>query len=88
MSVVSESESQIAPLSSQVQSIQYRASQHSRPAPNFLALVQSAWGRLSLWHRKRAGRRALRDLTDDELLDIGVTRAEARKEAGKSFFWD
>jgi len=88
MSVVSESESQIVPLSSQVQSIQYRASQHSRPTPNFLALVQSAWRRLSLWHQKRASRRALRDLTDDELLDIGVTRAEARKEAGKSFFWD
>ncbi|MBW9115030.1 DUF1127 domain-containing protein [Rhizobium cauense] len=88
MSVVSDDEPRIAPLSSQVQSIQYRASQNSRATLNIQTMLRSAWGRLSLWHQKRASRRALRDLTDDELLDIGVTRAEARKEAGKSFFWD
>ncbi|WP_244619269.1 DUF1127 domain-containing protein [Rhizobium sp. 18055] len=41
-----------------------------------------------IWQQKRAGRRALRDLTDNELLDIGVSRAEAGKEIAKSFFWD
>jgi uncharacterized protein YjiS (DUF1127 family) len=41
-----------------------------------------------LSHQKRETRRALRDLTDAQLLDIGLTRAEARKEASKSFFWN
>jgi uncharacterized protein YjiS (DUF1127 family) len=40
------------------------------------------------WQRKRESRRALLHLTDAELLDIGVTRSEARIESGKSFFWD
>jgi uncharacterized protein YjiS (DUF1127 family) len=40
------------------------------------------------WHRKRESRKALLHLTDAELLDIGVTRSEARIESGKSFFWD
>ncbi len=88
MSVVSESEPRIAPLSSQVQSIQCRASQHSRATPNSWTMLRSIWRRLSLWQQKRASRRLLRDLTDDELVDIGVTRADARKEASRSFFWD
>lgn len=46
------------------------------------------WRRLMLSHQKRETRRALRDLTDAQLLDIGLTRAEARKEASKSFFWN
>jgi uncharacterized protein YjiS (DUF1127 family) len=46
------------------------------------------WRHLVQWHQKRETRRALRDLTDTELLDIGLTRKEARKEASKSFFWD
>ena len=46
------------------------------------------WRMVSLWQRKRSSRRALRDLTDTELLDIGVNRADARKEVAKSFFWD
>lgn len=48
--------------------------------------------RVFLWvaarHRRRESRKALLSLSDAELLDIGVTRAEARREAGKSFFWD
>ncbi|MDM9628231.1 DUF1127 domain-containing protein [Rhizobium sp. S152] len=43
---------------------------------------------LAMWQAKRASRRILRDLTDAELEDIGVTRAEARAEVSKSFFWD
>ncbi|KQV27732.1 hypothetical protein ASC97_04985 [Rhizobium sp. Root1203] len=46
------------------------------------------WRHLVQWHQKRETRRALRNLTDTELLDIGLTRKEARKEASKSFFWD
>jgi uncharacterized protein YjiS (DUF1127 family) len=37
--------------------------------------------------RKRRGRLALSELTDDELRDIGVSRSEAMTEAAKSAFW-
>ncbi|MCI5075434.1 DUF1127 domain-containing protein [Oricola sp.] len=36
---------------------------------------------------KRRTRMHLRDLTDDQLRDIGVTRAQARFEAEKPFWW-
>ncbi|MDP9808972.1 uncharacterized protein YjiS (DUF1127 family) [Rhizobium tibeticum] len=88
MSAVPENEPAIAPLTSGVQSMQYRIPQDSGGASRAQALLQSAWHRLSSWHQKRETRRVLRDLTDDELLDIGITRAEARKEAAKSPFWD
>jgi uncharacterized protein YjiS (DUF1127 family) len=88
MSAVPENEPRIAPLSFQAQSIQCHVSRNSDDVPSTWTLLHSAWRRLSLWHQKRESRRALLDLTDDELLDIGVTRASARKEASKSFFWD
>ena len=37
--------------------------------------------------RKRRGRAALSELSDDELKDIGVSRADAMTEAAKSAFW-
>ncbi|MFT4184067.1 MAG: DUF1127 domain-containing protein [Rhizobium sp.] len=42
----------------------------------------------ALWLQKRETRSTLRDLTDDQLRDIGLTRREARTEVSKSFFWD
>ncbi|MDF0699005.1 DUF1127 domain-containing protein [Rhizobium sp. MC63] len=36
---------------------------------------------------KRRSRRKLSDLTDDELRDIGLTRAQATAETSKSWFW-
>jgi uncharacterized protein YjiS (DUF1127 family) len=39
-------------------------------------------------HRRRECRKALLNLSDAELQDIGVTRAEACRKVGKSFFWD
>jgi uncharacterized protein YjiS (DUF1127 family) len=36
---------------------------------------------------KHRTRRHLRDLTDDLLYDIGVTRSQARFEADKPFWW-
>jgi len=86
MSAVPENELRIAPLPSKVQSIQCRIQQDSRRVPR--TLLVSALQRLTSWHQKRESRRVLRDLTDAELLDIGVTSAEANKEASKSFFWD
>ena len=40
------------------------------------------------WYSKRNTRAVLRELTDNELRDIGLTRAEARKAVSKSWFWD
>lgn len=53
----------------------------SRPA-------RQLWASLLLWTQKRESRWVLRDLTDDQLRDIGLTRSEARTEVSKSFFWD
>lgn len=55
---------------------------------NALRRLGQLWNMLLLWQQKRASRRVLRDLTDDELLDIGVSRSEAGKEVSRSFFWD
>jgi uncharacterized protein YjiS (DUF1127 family) len=43
---------------------------------------------LADWSEKRRSRAALRALTDDQLLDIGLTRHEVHREVAKSFFWD
>ncbi|MBG0509038.1 DUF1127 domain-containing protein [Agrobacterium sp. MOPV5] len=63
------------------------------PAPFPARIARTLIGRLiagvSSWQRKRQGRFALRELSDDLLDDIGVTRDEALKEAAKSrlFSW-
>ncbi|MBY5881997.1 DUF1127 domain-containing protein [Rhizobium ruizarguesonis] len=36
---------------------------------------------------KRRSRRTLSERTDDELSDVGLTRAQARAETSKSWFW-
>lgn len=46
------------------------------------------WVAFRLWMQKREGRWVLRELTDEQLRDIGLTRREANTEANKSFFWD
>ena len=50
------------------------------------------WTRLAQrfvhWRMRRAGRLVLRDLSDDQLRDIGISRAEAEAEVSKSFFFD
>jgi uncharacterized protein YjiS (DUF1127 family) len=50
------------------------------------------WGRrllAAIEHclEKRRSRRTLSELTDDELRDVGLTRAEATTETSKSWFW-
>jgi len=37
---------------------------------------------------KRRSRSILRDLTDGQLHDIGLTRSDVRRELAKSFFWN
>ena len=51
-------------------------------------LLWAALARLLAYIKKRETRWDLRDLTDDQLRDIGMTRAEARVEVNKSWFWD
>ncbi|MFK0165533.1 DUF1127 domain-containing protein [Rhizobium sp. NPDC090279] len=49
------------------------------------------WTALVKFHaylEKRATRWSLRELTDEQLRDIGMTRREARAEVSKSWFWD
>ncbi|APO74968.1 hypothetical protein AM571_CH02159 [Rhizobium etli 8C-3] len=43
---------------------------------------------LSCWSVKRQGRRALREMADWQLRDIGLSRADAAEEIKKSRFWD
>ncbi|CVI61873.1 MULTISPECIES: DUF1127 domain-containing protein [Agrobacterium] len=58
------------------------------PAPFPARIARTLIGRLIAgmlhWQQKRRGRLALRELSDDLLEDIGVTRNEALKEAAKS----
>ncbi|WP_174020473.1 DUF1127 domain-containing protein [Agrobacterium fabrum] len=63
------------------------------PAPFPAKIARTLIGRMIAgvfyWHLKRRGRFALRELSDDLLEDIGVTRDEFLKEAAKSqlFSW-
>ncbi|HSS65120.1 MAG TPA: DUF1127 domain-containing protein [Gammaproteobacteria bacterium] len=41
---------------------------------------------LALWHERARQRRALAVLPDELLKDIGVSRADAMREAGKPFW--
>lgn len=54
-----------------------------RPHP-----MRRLWAFYLHWLAKRESRWVLRELTDDQLRDIGLTRREAATEAKKSFFWD
>ncbi|WP_027685169.1 DUF1127 domain-containing protein [Rhizobium leguminosarum] len=61
-------------------------------------IVRSRLRRMARWSRrllmtvenhleKRRSRRTLSELTDDELCDVGLTRAQASAETSKSWFW-
>ena len=58
----------------------------SLPVPNRLGFFGRVRERLADWRMKRAGRLVLRDLTDDQLNDIGLTRWQVRLELRKSTF--
>ncbi|QND50247.1 DUF1127 domain-containing protein [Rhizobium lusitanum] len=59
-----------------------------RPTQSMSRLVHRLLASFALWLQKRESRCTLRDLTDDQLRDIGLTRSEAKTEVSKSFFWD
>lgn len=60
------------------------------PVPLTIAAPKTVFGRFIVavrtWHMKRSSRVALRELTDDQLRDIGITRSQARQESAKSRF--
>ncbi|SEL71146.1 DUF1127 domain-containing protein [Xaviernesmea oryzae] len=62
------------------------------PKPRSSTVASGFWSllfeRLANWRMKRAGRLVLRDLTDEQLHDIGISRAEAEAEVCKSIFID
>lgn len=55
--------------------------------PRRHGILRRALARFLAYLEKRETRWDLRDLTDDQLRDIGMTRAEARTEVSKSWFW-
>ncbi|WP_371833394.1 DUF1127 domain-containing protein [Ferirhizobium litorale] len=57
-------------------------------ADGYRGVLGRLWAAFCLWQEKRSSRLLLRDLTDEQLRDIGVTRSEAEDEVRKSFFWD
>ena len=57
-------------------------------SPSILPAFVRGWRVWRTWSIRRRTRRALLDLTEEQLRDIGVSRSEARREVGKSFYWD
>jgi uncharacterized protein YjiS (DUF1127 family) len=58
----------------------------ARPHP-LANVVLDAWARAAQWLARAAERRALAQLSDSQLQDMGISRAEADAEAGK-WFWN
>ncbi|NLR96228.1 DUF1127 domain-containing protein [Rhizobium sp. P38BS-XIX] len=57
----------------------------AQPKPR---LTMRLWASFLSWRQTREGRYVLRELTNEQLRDIGLTRRQAMKEVNKSFFWD
>ena len=60
----------------------------SRRDRGFQQFASVAVARLLCWHELARQRRALLTLNDRMLKDIGATRAEAEREAGRPFWRD
>ncbi|WP_421593692.1 DUF1127 domain-containing protein [Shinella sp. M27] len=58
-----------------------------RPASIRGLLYRSSLG-VRAWWVKRRTRHALVEMTEEQLRDIGITRSDAQREIGKSFYWD
>lgn len=56
--------------------------------PAALVQPQPVSGRWALYRHRWTSRRALLELTDDELRDIGLDYSQARREAAKPFWRD
>ncbi|MFB2566504.1 DUF1127 domain-containing protein [Rhizobium sp. IMFF44] len=56
-------------------------------SPRRRGILRRALAKFLAYLEKRETRWDLRDLTDDQLRDIGMTRTEAYTEVNKSWFW-
>lgn len=54
--------------------------------PTLAVLAVEAAAHVSLWATRRQTRRALKDLSDWQLKDVGLTPLEAHREASKAFW--
>lgn len=52
------------------------------------AMLHRAWHACHAWSVTRRTRHALLEMTDEQLCDIGLSRAEATREVRKSIYWD
>ena len=57
-----------------------------RSLPSVRKVLESTWHTLLLWQRRHSGRRALCDLDDRSLKDIGLTRADVARLAAAPFW--
>lgn len=62
------------------------AREQRRFATGVADLVRKAFGWILALEDKRLSRLALSEMTDSQLADIGITRAEARREAARPFW--
>ena len=60
----------------------------SKGSSSLKTSFQRGWRACRARYVKRRTRYCLLDLTEEQLQDIGISRDEARREAGKSFYWD
>ncbi|GLR51909.1 DUF1127 domain-containing protein [Shinella yambaruensis] len=65
----------------------FTAAESGRPG-GLRAMLHRAWRAGRAWSVTRRTRHALVEMTDEQLRDIGVSRAEATREIRKSIYWD
>lgn len=53
---------------------------------SLLTVLKGAWNTVALWHERAKGRRELRELTPDQLRDIGLT-SDVVQRAATTPFW-
>jgi uncharacterized protein YjiS (DUF1127 family) len=53
--------------------------------PSVHGFLEKTWHTLLLWQRRHSGRRAVCDLDDRTLRDIGLTRADVAQECSTPF---
>lgn len=59
-----------------------------KPQSALLTAAVRAWRVYRAWWMKRRTRHSLLDLTQEQLLDIGISHGDAQREVRKSFYWD
>jgi uncharacterized protein YjiS (DUF1127 family) len=65
---------------------QTTASQRIAYGPSFLGLLYAGYERFQAWCRRQADAERLHNMTDYQLRDIGITRADIPSVINGSFF--